>query len=386
MEQEIFIETTFGSLAPGRLESEVNYMQSLGYNVTYREYEGIAHEFTATMKNDLFQFFADVINFGSNATPRSSQPMPTIISGSATPTPTPSPTPTPQFTARTPSPAATTQPVTPTPTSSRESNVFIYDNASDTSDDLSGQTDFDAVDARNLSILSIAWDAEQGNAADWHIYVRKGFGGAKFLGRTASGSATHFNWYSGADNLESAFANGPDFNSVYTFCVVRLDGRLGPDDFFKSSAPVGFNMEGGNSVSLARPELPNLRVNQIVIYDDILGGNDLAPMHSSGTDSDSLNSRAIQIAWNFGRDPSTVNEYHVFISVDGADLTYLGQTHDGDTNYYWWTPNREFRVHSNFADGPQNGQTYQFRVFLIPLSGNQANLTSGILHYYSVSD
>jgi hypothetical protein len=283
----------------------------------------------------------------------------------------------------TPTPTQVSQPSAPTSTPvTSVKHVFIYDNAGDTTGDLSGQTDFDAVDNRNLTI---AWDASQGSAADWHIYLRKGLGGANFLGRTASGAATSFDWNAENTLVSADYANGPDFNSVYSFRVVRIDGQLGADDLFDGSAPVGFNLEGGNAISLAKPELPNLNPGQIVIYDDILGGNDLAPSGSTGSDTDKSSSRALQIAWNFGRDASTVNEYHIMVSDNGGEFTYLGQTYDGTINYYWWTPKREFRAHANFADGPQNGHTYQFRVILMPLTGTRANLTSGILQY-SVAD
>ncbi len=258
--------------------------------------------------------------------------------------------------------------------------VFIYDEVQDATGDLTGSTDFDSVDDRNLTI---AWDAEQDNATDWHIYMRKGFGGSKFLGRTASGDATRLNWTSGTPNLADEFASGPNLNASYIFRVIRIDGQLGSDDYFDMSMPVGFNLEGGNAVSLAQPELPNLNSGQVAVYDDILGGNDLAPMGSTGSDTDNSSSRAIQIAWNFGRDASEVNEYHILVSVDGANPTYLGQTYTSELNYFWWSPNQLFRTHSDFADGPQDGHTYQFTVVLSPLlTGERMSLKSGTLYYY----
>ncbi len=283
--------------------------------------------------------------------------------------------------------AAVTSTPTPTPVSPVNTatatpvpvqHVFIYDDAGDTTGDLTGTTDFDAVDNRNITI---AWDAEQGSATDWHIYVRKGFGGMKFLGRTADGTATSFAWNSDAENLDSNFANGPDFNSAYSFRVVRIDGQLGADDYFDMSVPVGFNLEGGNEVSLAQPELPNLNSGQIAIYDDILGGNNLAPMGSSGSDSDASSTRAIQIAWNFGRAASEVNEYHILVSIDGGEFGFLGQTYTSGLNYFWWTPNRPFRTVQDYAEGPQDGHTYQFKAVLSPLSGERATLMSGTLTY-----
>ncbi len=300
-----------------------------------------------------------------------------------TPTQTPVsiPTITPSHTfTPTPTEIPTTPPsiLTPTIVPSEEQSIYIFDNAGDTTGDLTGSTDFDPVDNRNITI---AWSADQGNATDWHVYVRKGFGGMKYLGRTKNGTATSLDWYSGADNLDDSFANGPDFNSAYTFRVVRVDGQLSPDDYFDMTVPVGYNLEGGNAVSLAQPELPNLNPGQVAIYDDILGGNDLAPMGSTGSDSDSSSSRAIQIAWNFGRAAEEVNEYHILVSVDGGNFDFLGQTYTSGLNYFWWTPNQPFRTNPVYAEGPQDGHRYQFIVALSPLKGDKASLKSGTLQY-----
>ena len=262
-------------------------------------------------------------------------------------------------------------------------SVFIYDDPNEISEDFTGRTDFDSTDNRNLTI---SWNAEQESAMDWHIYVRKGLGGAKYLGHTGNGSDSRLDWYAGASNLASEFANGPDFNSAYLFRVVRIDGDLGPDDYFDMDAPVGFNLEGGNSVILSRPDNPNLNPGQVVIYDDILGGNNLAPMDSFGSDQDKEDSRAIQIAWNFGIDPSTVNEYHVFVSIDSEPLQFLGQTFDGTINYFWWTDQNWFRTSPDFTEGPKDGHMYQFQVYLSPLVGYKMSMTSGTLIYSVSSD
>ncbi len=324
-----------------------------------------------------------LVKEGADLTPTIPVSTPTLTNTStqtpvsvSTNTPVPSCTFTP-----TPTLPPTTTPVpSPTLPPFPENRVFIFDDISHTSADLTGQTDFDSIDARNITI---AWMNRSSAATDWHIYVRRGIGGMKFLGRTVSGTASSFDWNAANTNLAGEFANGPDFNSAYTFRVVRIDDERGSDDYFDMSMPVGFNLEGGNPVSLAQPELPNLNPGQVAIYDDILGGNDLAPMGTTGSDTDNSSSRAIQIAWNFGRDASEVNEYHILVSVDGASPTYLGQTYTSGLNYFWWTPNRSFRTHPDFADGPQDGHTYQFIVVLSPLlTGERANLKSGTLNYY----
>lgn len=276
----------------------------------------------------------------------------------------------------TPKPVAPT--ATPTVSTSTHNTIEIFDNKTDNSGDLTGKTDFDAVDNRNISINI---NADKTGATDWHIYIRKGFGGVKYLGRTASGSKTRFDWYAKSPNTHADFINGPDFNSVYSFRVVRIDAQLGSDDFFDAAAPVGFNLEGGNSISVSLPPSPSIPANQVTICDDILGQENVAPNGSTGSDTDPSGWRALQIAWNFGVPVSSVNEYHVQISVDGGEFEFLGQTVSGSINYFWWTPNKEFKIADKFATGPQGGHTYQFRIFLLPFNGDLQSQTSGKVAY-----
>ncbi len=296
----------------------------------------------------------------------------------ATPVPPPVSTPTPS-----PTPTATNTPVsmqthTPTPAPVSENMVFIFDDINHTSVDLTGQTDFDPLDDRNITI---AWSNMSPDATDWHIYVQRGFGGMKYLGRTASGTASSFDWKAGANNLAAEFANGPDFNSAYTFRVIRIDGKLDADDYFDMTAPVGFNVEGGNDVPLAQPAMPVLDENTVAVCDDLLGLNNLAPMGSTGSDTDDIRWNALQIAWNFGVDTSEINEYHVFVSVNNGDPQFLGQTYTGNINYFWWTPQKYFQTEDTFLEGPQDGNTYQFTVIMKPMSGTNQNMTSGTITY-----
>jgi len=310
-----------------------------------------------------------------------------VVFGSQAASPTSIPTrtsaPT-QLPASTPSATSTPAPIpTPSPTPSVSApHVFVFDNAQTTDSELTGETDFDPVESRNLTIR---WDAPVQDATDWHLYVRKGFGGMKYLGHTGNGEARQFDWYANAPGLGVEFRQGPDFNSVYSFRVVRFDTNVGPDDYFDQEGLTGFNTEGGNPVSLSRPASPNLDAGEIRVYDDILGGNDLAPSGSSGSDTDPESWRSIQIAWNFGVDVSTVNQYHVEVKVDNGEWEYLGQTGSGDINYFWWTSTAEFKTAEEFAQGPMGGHQYQFRVTLLPLAGNRRNLTSGILSYFVTS-
>ncbi|MFB3787432.1 MAG: hypothetical protein ACE15F_13790 [bacterium] len=311
------------------------------------------------------------------------------------PTPTRTPTRTPTMTptrTHTPGPSPTPTP-TPLPTIDphiRLKHVFVLDYdivtrpdilSKLTEFDMAGFTKYDAAGQRNLTI---AWDMDQGGATDWHVYVRRGIGGMKYLGRCGSGAASFLKWAAGAPNLARDFAQGPDFNSVYNFRVIRIDGQLGPDDYFDLAAPVGYNMAGGNAVPIDQYENPSLQPGQISLYDDILGGNDLAPAKFSGFDEDRPATRALQIAWNFGVGAESVRDYHVQVSIDGGTYQFLGQTYNGSIPYFLWNSRGDFSTNALFAGGPENGHVYQFQVVLIPFSGDKRFLTSGKL-YYSVA-
>ncbi|MEW6234040.1 MAG: hypothetical protein AB1656_01515 [Candidatus Omnitrophota bacterium] len=299
-----------------------------------------------------------------------------------TPTNTPASTPTPAWTF-TPTPTATftpTQTPTPTtpaatPTAKSISHVFVYDDPAFPVD-LTGATDFDDAGA---AALTIAWDADKGAATGWDIFVRQGLRGSQFLARVNNADAFLFEWKKDSANLASAFQNGPDYNAAYSFRVVRLDGQVGTEDFFDMSGFVGLNLTGGNNIRLTQPAMPNLRDKEIAVYDDILGGNNLS---LSGEDVDESNWRALQIAWNFNADPSTVQDYRVLIREKGeTQFKSLGQTNSGKITYFWWTQDQAFTTTAEFKDGPQPGKTYQFRVVKFAFDGSRDGISSGYVKY-----
>jgi len=303
------------------------------------------------------------------------------VTPAPTATPEPEPTATPELTPTlTPTPTHTPIPVpteTPTPDPNRRV-VEIFDNPGDTAGDLTGTTDFDDLANRNLSIRC---NASTENAVNWHVYVRKGWGGYQYLGQTGSGTVTTLNWYAGLTNIAPEFRTGPDINAVYSFRMVRLDDRLSPDDFYSAEGPVGLNITDGSSLTIAIPENPNLEEGEVVIYDDLLGGRNLAPMGGIGFDTDRPDWRALQIAWNFGVDSSTVNDYHVYVSIDNGVYQYLGQTGSGDINYFWWSSLSEYKMNPQFRTGPEDGHSYRFIIYLLPIEGGNRALTSGSVNF-----
>ncbi|MEW6235371.1 MAG: formylglycine-generating enzyme family protein [Candidatus Omnitrophota bacterium] len=257
--------------------------------------------------------------------------------------------------------------------------INIYDTPDSTDEDYTGKTDFDAVDERNLTLR---WNIPAWDGTSWDVYVRDGLGGYQFLARAAL-DANQLDWFPGAANIAAKFASGPEFGHVYRFRVVRLAWPIGPEDVYDQTAATGFAMESATAPDLAPPVMPNLNPGQIAVYDDLLGGNDLAPQNGSGSDADKSTQRAIQIAWNFGSNLADVSDYRVLVKVnEQGEFQPLGNTNSGNITYYYWSPKETFYTAKEFSPGPQTGNSYRFKVVEFnPKNKVNAELTTGLLNY-----
>lgn len=56
-----FLNSTFGYTDPVRIENQSDYLEALGYNVTFKLYPGVGHQRTSEMMNDTFAFFTRAI-------------------------------------------------------------------------------------------------------------------------------------------------------------------------------------------------------------------------------------------------------------------------------------------------------------------------------------
>ena len=258
--------------------------------------------------------------------------------------------------------------------------VVLYDNPCDKGGDLTGKTDFDSPDNR---CIKICWNPGSNKANSlWHFYLQKGFGGYKFLGLVLAGNPTEFIWNTRQDSLiDPAFKNGPDYGSAYSFRIYELsDGA--PTGYYLDSGMIGFNLEGGNAMILSKPAPPKLSKGEVVIYDDILGGNNLAPAGGTGFNQDPKDWHALQIVWEFGYDLKQVKEYQLYVSINGNDPKFFGVT---NMNYFWWTQTGEFRTDAgtpDFAKGPIPGNKYKFTIHLMGLdSQSKGYLESGTVVY-----
>jgi len=56
--QVTFLKSAFGNTDPGRLASQVDYLNDLGYDkITFKMYAGVGHQYTPDMRDDFLSFF-----------------------------------------------------------------------------------------------------------------------------------------------------------------------------------------------------------------------------------------------------------------------------------------------------------------------------------------
>ncbi len=253
--------------------------------------------------------------------------------------------------------------------------VQVFDNPSDTTGDLSGQIDFDRAEDRNLTIV---WQDSGEHGTDWHVYVKQNHGGYIFLGRTGDGEVNRLNWSSDSPNIAPEFSTGPQFETSYSFLVFRLDGQIDEEDVFFQNGFVLLVEEGKDPPESEPFQLPLTTKRVVSVYDN---PGDLQSIDATNADTDELGSQALQIAWDFSADSSTVRDYHIQVSVNNGPYQFLGQTFTGSLNYFWWMPNSTFKTASPFVNGPQDGERYRFRIVLLPYSGERDFLVSSAVSY-----
>ncbi len=312
------------------------------------------------------------------------------------PTPTLSPTPTPSelpdvtpspTEIETPTPTNTPSPTTvlptPTPTFAAGETVIVTDDLT-TMSDLSNGRDYDDATDR---CLVVRWDfanapVDPNEILDIHVWVKRDNQNYDYLGRTASGSATYFEWRKDAPRIANPYKSGPSFNQEYQFKVffLTLSGfpffygpynNSGPVEFLHGDDPTPIPTStptlGANATPTITPTYPT--GSTVIITDDLSTMSDL----SNGMDYDGMNDRALVIRWNYaqaGINPNDISDVHVYVRENqSGQYTYLGRTADGAKEYLEWrdaTP----RLAPRFHNGPVFNRTYEFKVYCITRTGH----------------
>ena len=76
--------------------------------------------------------------------------------------------------------------------------------------------------------------------------------------------------------------------------------------------------------------------------------------------------RNIVLRWRFDR--TDIMDYHLAVQVDGGSAQYLGRPGRGDVDYYEWKAGQRW-LSPKFADGPEDGHSYRFLIWVLPMEG-----------------
>ncbi|MGC9328251.1 MAG: hypothetical protein ACP5I1_11500, partial [Candidatus Hinthialibacter sp.] len=198
-----------------------------------------------------------------------------------------------------------------------------------------------------------------------HVYVQKNAGGYVYLGRTASGSARNYTWID------------PDINAQYQFRVWGLYEDEDEDNttrliVLSQSGPMGFNLEGGQTVKLKKISNPeDLPPLSAVVVDDIYSHVDL----SGGVDIDPLQESALALKFNPGE--GDFYNVHILVSTDGEAYSFLGQTGAENLYYFRFDGNGTFSLSEDWKEGPQDGARYWFQIFALRKEGGRVRMDAG---------
>lgn len=88
---------------------------------------------------------------------------------------------------------------------------------------------------------------------------------------------------------------------------------------------------------------------------------------SGGADGDGEADRALAVRWYVGE--TGIATYHIYVSVDGGPFEYLVHTGTGAANHWEWNADGTRFINPAFADGPQFGHSYAFRIYAVAASG-----------------
>ncbi len=278
------------------------------------------------------------------------------ILGTVEPTSTPIPTEVPVLPTSTPTPTMT--PVsTPTPVSPVSPLVTVMDTLLSNTD-LSNDMDRDNSQYRSLTIQ---WDfsqdetVNQEDISDIHIYVSVNGDEFTYLGRTADGSVTHYEWRQGASNVIRTFWNGPEYDSTYRFRVYALTVSGTPFVYgpFENAGPVQFE-------------------SAVYATDDLSSTSDV-----TGTqDIDLESERGIVIRWELEEgdfDIRDIKDTHVYFQLEGEEtIQYVGRTASGEASYLEWNANAA-NLLAEHRDGPSFYTKYKFYVYFLTSSGTPSH-------------
>ena len=234
-----------------------------------------------------------------------------------------------------------------------------------TAEDLSNGEDHDTAAGR---MLVIRWNFAETDYREFHVYVKRLADDYKYLGRADSGEAHSLVWSQGASGIHADSVSGPVFGESYQFRVYGL--TISGSPFFRgpleTAGPVRFSEETPpipTSTPTATPTPTELPAGVVIVTDDIHTYEDL----SNGEDLDSAAERMLVIRWNFAE--TDYKDFHVYVRGLTGEYKYLGHTKSGTVHSLVWAQGAS-GIHKDFTFGPVFGESYQFRVYGLTVSGS----------------
>ncbi len=282
-----------------------------------------------------------------------------------TPTPTFTPTPTPTFT-----PMPTFTPTfTPVPVlvDVPENSLIVTDNLQTTTD-LVGTYDKDSELKRDLAIR---WNFPNDEFSEFHIYVGVDGEDSVFLARMSTTSLSYYEWRKGSANVSPFFANGPQFGKNYLFTIYGI--RPGkPHLTIQARGSVNF-IASDDPTPTPTPTLTPASLvisdNQVVVTDTLQSANNLV----GSFDMDESFDRRLAIRWKLAEGEFT--DFHVYVKVNDNDFAFLAHTGDVTKSLFEWKAGARF-LSKDFADGPQFGESYMFRIYGLRKNKRSLSITT----------
>ncbi|MEW6237086.1 MAG: right-handed parallel beta-helix repeat-containing protein [Candidatus Omnitrophota bacterium] len=335
-----------------------------------------------------------------------------------TPTPTYTLTPsrTPTFT-KTPTISPTFTP-TPTPTLPMmdripQGAVVITDDLYPSAgfmtimEDLSGRFDQDESDDRCLAIW---WNYPSAITSSIDLYVSVNGGGYEFMCRMAGTKIGVFEWREGNPLFtpNNVYKNGPVFGNTYRFSIRPLyapQGHLYSQSIYYmkvgmdtptvpptstntytptltptptfTKAPTATKTSTYTLTPTLVPIFVNLTPGTFILTDDMQSTVDLTGQF----DQDDSLRRALALRWKFKE--TSLRYIDMYVSVNGASMTYFGQVTASSTYFEW---RLGAIAYPSFQSGPQFGNSYRFKIFGVKYSGDPETLEMTTPVYFISSD
>jgi len=107
----------------------------------------------------------------------------------------------------------------------------------------------------------------------------------------------------------------------------------------------------------------NLPAGVVIVTDDTGTTQDL----SDGEDYDTAADRMLVIRWSFAE--TDYRDFHVYVKGSAGRYEYLGHTSSGQIETLVWAEGAH-GLYTGFRSGPAFGESYQFRVYGLTVSGN----------------